>query len=60
MQPLEAADLQSRQSIAEKATEKMRLTMVLDDQHMEIFDSIGLIASTSYLLQVLIAYLQNC
>ena len=38
----------------DRAPEKMRLSIVLDDAEIsDIFDNIGLIASLSYLLQVI-------
>ena len=37
----------------DKSTDKMRLSLVLvDDDEMELFDTISIIASLSYLLQV--------
>ena len=50
MRPFEVEDMDRS---AERSVDKARMSIVLvDDTEMEMFDTIGLISSLSYLLQV--------
>ena len=57
MRPFEVEDMDRS---AERSVDKARMSIVLvDDTEMEMFDTIGLISSLSYLLQVFLYASKN-